>query len=173
MRLKNNYAFIDSQNLNLSVRDQGWELDFGRFRKYLSDKYNVSKAFLFVGYIASNEGLYKYLRKTGYILVFKPTLYLPDGKAKGNVDAELVLHSMIEYQNYNKAIVVTGDGDFFCLIDYMVKQNKICRLLVPNQRKFSSLLRRFGSHITFISLLRSILEKRKNEGHSRGTEPFG
>jgi hypothetical protein len=24
---KNNYAFIDSQNLNLSVQDQGWNLD--------------------------------------------------------------------------------------------------------------------------------------------------
>ncbi len=30
----NNYAFIDSQNLNLSIRDQGWVLDFRRFRKY-------------------------------------------------------------------------------------------------------------------------------------------
>ncbi len=44
---KNNYAFIDSQNLNLSIRDQGWKLDFKRFRRYLYDKYDVSKAFLY------------------------------------------------------------------------------------------------------------------------------
>lgn len=27
------YAFIDSQNLNLGVRSQGWRLDFGRSRQ--------------------------------------------------------------------------------------------------------------------------------------------
>ena len=49
----NNYAFIDSQNLNLSTRDQGWKLDFMRFRKYLEDKCAVTKAFLFIGYIST------------------------------------------------------------------------------------------------------------------------
>jgi len=49
------YAFIDSQNLNLGVRSQGWVLDFKRFKKYLEDKYDVSKAFLFVGYVAGND----------------------------------------------------------------------------------------------------------------------
>ncbi|MDD4894999.1 MAG: hypothetical protein PHW54_06800 [Candidatus Omnitrophica bacterium] len=46
-KIINNYAFIDSQNLNLSIRDQGWALDFKRFRKYLEDKYGVTKAFIF------------------------------------------------------------------------------------------------------------------------------
>ena len=42
---ENNYAFIDSQNLNLAIQDQGWKLDFGRFRTYLADSFNVTKAF--------------------------------------------------------------------------------------------------------------------------------
>lgn len=53
-----NYAFIDSQNLNLGVRDQGWQLDFRRFRVYLKDKYNVVKAYLFLGYLEEHEKLY-------------------------------------------------------------------------------------------------------------------
>ena len=60
-RGKNNYAFIDSQNLNLGVRTQEWELDFARFRVYLKDKYDIAKAFLCIGYVKGNEGLYKYL----------------------------------------------------------------------------------------------------------------
>lgn len=76
----NNYAFIDSQNLNLSVKQQGWILDFGRFRKYLEDKYKITKAFLFIGYVPQNQGLYINLQIEGYILVFKPTLTLPDGR---------------------------------------------------------------------------------------------
>jgi len=99
---RNNYAFIDSQNVNLAIRGQGWVLDWGRFRKYLEDKYKVAKAFLFIGYIATNESLYTALQKDGYILIFKPTLHLPDGKVKGNIDAELVLHTMIEYPNMKK-----------------------------------------------------------------------
>ena len=94
-RRQNNYAFIDSQNLNLSIRNQGWVLDFGKFRRYLEDKYGVTEAFLFIGYVPENQDLYTNLQKYGYILIFKPTLKLPTGKVKGNVDAELVLHAMI------------------------------------------------------------------------------
>ncbi len=38
----NNYAFIDSQNLNLNIRNQGWILDFARFRVYLKEKHGLS-----------------------------------------------------------------------------------------------------------------------------------
>lgn len=129
---RNNYAFIDSQNLNLAIREQGWVLDFKRFRKYLEDKYQVAKAFLFIGFIPQNQDLYTSLQKAGFILVFKPTLFLPDGKVKGNVDAELVLHAMIEYPHYDKALIVTGDGDFYCLVDYLRKNDKLAKLMVPN-----------------------------------------
>jgi len=155
---QNNYAFIDSQNLNLSIRDQGWVLDFGKFRTYLLDKYGVSKAFLFIGYVYQNQDLYTSLQKQGYILVFKPTLSLPDGRVKGNVDAELVLHAMIEYDNYDKALIVTGDGDFYCLVDYLVKQDKLAKLFIPNRDKFSSLFRKMMPHIMFMNGLKSKLE---------------
>lgn len=142
-KTRNNYAFIDSQNLNLAVRDQGWTLDFARFRKYLADKYGVSNAFLFIGFVATNQNLYISLQKQGYILIFKPTLVLCSGKVKGNVDAELVLHAMIEYPNYEKAVIVSGDGDFHCLIKYLRDKGKLEKLVIPNQRKYSSLLREF------------------------------
>jgi len=154
----NNYAFIDSQNLNLAIRDQGWALDFKRFRKYLEDKYGVKKAFIFIGYIATNESLYTSLQKYGYILIFKPTLSLPDGRVKGNIDAELVLHTMIEYPNYDKAVIVTGDGDFHCLIEYLKKQGKLERLLIPNRNKYSFLLRKFRRDMAFVDDLRGKME---------------
>lgn len=148
-----NYAFIDSQNLNLGVRDQGWRLDFGRFRIYLKDKYQAEKAFLFIGYVAGNEKLYTYLQKADYLVIFKPTLeYKRDGKIKikGNVDAELVLHTMIEYPNYDKAIIVSGDGDFRCLVEYLEEKNKLLRLVIPNRKKYSSLLLPFKKYMLFI-----------------------
>ncbi|MGB2762337.1 MAG: NYN domain-containing protein [Minisyncoccales bacterium] len=158
---ENNYAFIDSQNLNLSIRNQGWVLNFGRFRKYLQDKYRVSKVFLFIGYVTGNEALYTSLQRQGYIVIFKPTLYLPDGKVKGNVDAELVLHAMIEYPNYDKAVIVSGDGDFHCLIEYLQKQGKLLKLIVPDWDNYSSLLRKFIPNIAFMNTLKEKLKYEK------------
>lgn len=148
------YAFIDSQNLNLGIRDQGWRLDFSRFRTYLKDKYRVQKAFLFIGYVSGNEALYTSLQRAGYILIFKPTLEVKRGKKiriKGNVDAELVLHAMIEYENYDKAVIVTGDGDFRCLIEYLVNNKKFYKLVIPNQKKYSSLLLLFKKYMLFVT----------------------
>ena len=66
-----NYAFIDSQNLNLGVKSLGWNLDYNRFRIYLKEKYKVEIAYLFIGYIPQNQDLYDSLQKAGYVLKFK------------------------------------------------------------------------------------------------------
>ena len=158
-----NYAFIDSQNLNLAVKEQGWKLDFKRFRKYLQDKYGITKAFLFIGYVADQQSMYTALQEYGYVLIFKPTLPLSGGRVKGNVNAELVLHAMIEFPNYNQAVIVTGDGDFHCLVEHLKKHSKLCRLLIPNKEKYSALLRRFGGDMAFISDLRAKLEYQAGE----------
>jgi uncharacterized LabA/DUF88 family protein len=161
-KAQNYYAFIDSQNLNLAIRDCGWVLDFKRFFVYLKDKYKVKKAFLFIGYVAGNETLYTELQEAGYIVIFKPTLeYKKEGGkyTKGNVDAELVLHSMIEYPNYEKAIIVSGDGDFHCLIEYLEKNGKLLHLVIPNPRKYSALLRKFHKYFVYIDRLESKLGK--------------
>ncbi len=159
------YAFIDSNNLHLAIKGCGWKLDFARFYIYLKDKYKIGKAFLFVGYFPGNESLYTYLQKAGYIVIFKPTLFYKDEDgnehSKGNVDAELVLHSMIEYQNYDKAVIVTGDGDFYCLIEYLEKQRKMGRLLIPNRKKYSRLLWKFREYIDFLNYLESKIGKRQ------------
>ena len=157
----NNYAFIDSQNLNLGVKSQGWNLDFARFRRFLEDKYGVEKAYLFIGFVPGNQLLYAELQKAGYICIFKPTLEIKENNKiiiKGNVDAELVLHAMIEYPNYEKAVIVSGDGDFYCLIEYLVKQNKLRKIIVPNPR-FSSLIRKFSNFIVNIQLFKGKLVK--------------
>ena len=162
-KTENNYAFIDSQNLNLSIREQGWIMDFRRFRIYLKEKYCITKAFIFIGYVPSNQDLYTNLQKSGYILIFKPTLNLPEGGVKGNVDAELVLHTMIEYPNYDKALIVTGDGDFYCLVSYLLENKKLLKLMVPNKNRFSSLFRTIMPQIIFMNNMRGMLEYKNSK----------
>jgi len=163
------YAFIDSQNLNLGTSKdiyrnkkliyKGWRLDFKKFRQYLTDKFRVDKAFLFIGYLKNNKKLYKFLQSCGYLLVFKPTVKDNLGKPKGNVDAEIVLYSaVIQYPSYDRAVIVSGDGDFYCLFEYLEKKHKLLRIIIPNLKSESSLLKRFQNYKTFL-----IYEKDKLE----------
>lgn len=152
MEKENNYAFIDSQNVNLAIKSLGWKIDWKRLRVYLKEHYSVVKAFLFIGYIEGNNPLYVKLQEAGFICIFKPVLEYKDGTVKGNVDAELVLHTMIQFPNFDKAIIVTGDGDFYCLVQYLLENDKLQKVLVPNQSKYSALLKKFAKkNIAFMN----------------------
>ncbi len=168
---KENYAFIDSQNLNLGVRSEGWELDWRKFRQYLKNKYKIEKAFVFIGFKADNEKLYTHLQEMGYIVILKPTLTLKTGVVKGNVDAELVLHTMIELENYEKAIIVSNDGDFHCLVEHLVGKNKLLKVITPN-RHYSSLLRKYAQYIVTLDKLKMSLKYvKKTTGISGRSKP--
>src|ERR1700733_7445677 len=101
-----NYAFIDSQNLNLGTQKMGWKMDWRKCLAHLRKEYNVDKAYLFIGYIAENTAMYEQLHELGYFIVLKRTLEIkptendkndkdkkeekeaPKPAVKGNVDAE-------------------------------------------------------------------------------------
>lgn len=169
------YAFIDSQNLNLGVRAAGWQIDYKKFRLYLKNKFGVEKAFMFIGLVTGNQKLYTELQSAGFILVFKPAVrYFENGKetVKGNVDAELVLHaSAIEYPNYSKTIIVTGDGDFACLAEYLEEKDKLLHIITPT-KKYSQLLRPFAHRIIIINTLRKSLEYQKSQ-YRRSVKTLG
>jgi len=156
---ENNYAFIDSQNLNLGIKDLGWSLDFEKFWVYLKDKYRIEKAFLFLGFIPKYQHLYDALSTYGYILVFKPVIQNRDGKIKGNIDAELVMYAMRELNNFDKAVIVSGDGDFYCLIEYFYELHKLKAILIPNKRSCSTLLSNFKQYQEYLEDKRKELKK--------------
>lgn len=166
----NVYAFIDSQNLNLGTQKVGFKMDWRKFRKYLADKYNVTHAFMFIGYMAENESLYELMHELGFLVALKPTLEVtapvandggesnggkPEDKpvVKGNIDADLVLYAMKELPNYDKAIIVSGDGDFLSLIEYLDEQGKLLHVMTPNWQ-YSSLLKQFEDKIVRIDQLK-------------------
>lgn len=168
LRPENNFAFIDSNNLNLGIKELGWKLDYKKFRRYLKEKYAVTRAYLFIGYLPENQKLYTNLQEAGYVLVFKPVLKDCDGKAKGNVDADLVLQAMIDFPNYDKAVLVTSDGDFYCLAQYLRDKNKLEIVLSPNYAKCSVLLTKTAKEkICFMDNLRLKLEYIKEKAPQR------
>lgn len=159
------FAFIDTNNLRLGIKnDLGWNLDFKKFRIYLKEKYSVTTAYLFIGFVPNNQDLYSFLQKSGYVIIFKPTIPDKDGNIKGNIDADLVLQTMIDYLNYDKALIVTSDGDFYSLVKYLYENKKLRLVISPYVKTCSSLLRKSAKErIVFMNNLKEKLEyKRKS-----------
>ncbi len=141
---ENNHAFIDTQNLICGIERLGWLVDFEKLRRYLADKYRVTKAFLFIGYLDSFKNTYTFLEQIGYTLCFKPVSDNLHGSIKANVDADLVLRAVLEIENYTKAIIISSDGDFYSLVEYLKKEDKLKIVLCPDSERCSVLLRQYA-----------------------------
>ncbi len=137
----NNYAFIDSQNLNLATQNLGWNMDWIKFRNWLKEQFGVEVAYLFIGYMPEHQDIYSAMQKAGYVVIFKPVTVNREGEVKGNVDAELVLQTMIDFPKYDGAVIVTGDGDFASLVSHLSSKNKLKMVIIPNQHQHSQSLR--------------------------------
>jgi len=159
---ENNYAFIDSQNLNLGIQKLGWKLDYQKFKVYLAEKYGVKKAYMFIGFVVLNQSLYDRLQEAGFILEFKPTIPDADGKIKGNIDADLVLRATLGLNDYDKAIIVSSDGDFYSLVQHLYEKKKLKVVLSPDEENCSNLLKQTAKEkIWFMNNLRDKLEYKK------------
>ena len=153
-----NYAFIDGNNLYKSGFDIGWKLDTRKFRIHLTETYQVRKAYYCIGYIPTNTGLYARLQSEGYELIFKKVQYI-NGQPKGNVDAELVLKCMTQYRVYDKAVIVTSDGDFASLVKYLIQKGKLRGVIASKRALCSDLLKEAsGTYLSYLNDLRNKLE---------------
>ena len=154
-----NYAFIDGNNLHLSVINIGWKLDYRKFRQHLADKYEVNTAYYFIGQVPGMELLHSSLQRYGFNLIFKPPIKDKLGNFKANVDAEMVLHTMININKYDGAVIVTSDGDFACLVEYLETVGKLKRLLAASRGGCSKYLRiAAGSKVDYMDDLKNKLD---------------
>lgn len=166
----NNFAYIDGANLHKGILELGWRMDYKRFRVFLREKYGVVKAYIFLGFVITNTTLYHNLQNWGYVVIFKPTIPDDKGEVKGNCDAELVLQAVADmYESlYEQAIIVSGDGDFACLVNFLKEKNRLRVVLGPNHRKASVLLRKaVPDNIVFLERFRDRLQYKKNTSENQ------
>lgn len=158
-----NFAYIDGANLHKGVKNLGWKLDYARFRVWLKEKYDVAQANLFIGLIPEYKDLYVRLQEAGFVLIFREVTYDADGKVKGNCDADLVLHAMQgAYENsFDKAVLVSSDGDYAGLVKFLIERGKFETILSAEPvSKCSVLLKRTGAKIAYLNDQKSILKNR-------------
>lgn len=171
----NNLAYIDGQNLHMGTAksDPEWHINLARFRVYLAQKYHVVSAYYYLGYVqegAPIEKLYETIQQAGFILVFRLHNSAMIGKKKGNVDSDIIFSTMKRLymkEEFDKVVLVSGDGDYKMLVDFLIEQDKFEKILFPN-RKYRSSLYKALSNKFFAYLddkdVRRKIEKQKEKG---------
>jgi len=145
---QNNIAFVDGQNLYMSTTtdDKPWFIDLARLRVYLRQKYKIGKAYYFLGFTREeHQELYNKIQEAGFILQFKEHSPAMLGKKKGNVDTDIVFAVMKKlYRNetFDKIVLVSGDGDYKMLVDFLIEENRFEKILFPDQKRASSLYKK-------------------------------
>ncbi len=161
----NNQAFIDGQNLYINTLANDWAVDLKKFRIYLKERYHVEDAYYFLGVVnEENQKLYELIQKAGFILVFREHTQSMVGKKKGNVDTDIVftvMSKIADHEDFDKVLLVSGDGDYFKMVKYLVNKDRFLKLLAPNRHSVSSLYRVFTPK--YIDFLDNTGVKRKIE----------
>ena len=123
-----------------------WKVDLAKLREYLSKKYNAQKAYYFLGYTdESNQDLYNEIQEDGFILVFKKHNSAMLGKKKGNVDSDIIFNVMkklYKKEPFDKIVLVSGDGDYKMLVDFLIEEGRFKKILFPNKQFASSLYKK-------------------------------
>lgn len=171
--MQQNIAIIDGQNLYMgTVKDptNPWYIDFARFRVYLNDKYRVREAYYFFGYQRLDQAvLYRELSNAGFTLVFKKHMPNMVTQKKGNVDTDIVFFAMKKLYRkelLGRVVLVSGDGDFWDLVYFLISENRFERMLFPNMRSASSLYKRLPTKYYDSLQIESVRQKisKQNEG---------
>lgn len=146
--------YIDGNNLYRSAKELGFDIDYRKFRGWLRQKYNPTSVYLFIGLVPSRRVFYEYLQECGFVLIFKQTISV-EGAVKGNCDAELVLKTVSDFYTkaFTSCILITGDGDFGCLVEFLQTNNAAVSIISPDENKCSILLRNKNTGITFLNKL--------------------
>ena len=174
----NNFAFIDGANLHFTYENlqDGWEIDYSKLILFLKAKYDVTIAYYFLGKIDENSNLYKELDSYGYYLKLKtPTTYTSEEeycpycfksiapeltKYKSDCDSFMTLEIISNMSLYDKAVIITSDGDFDELVKELIRKDKLRLLFAPCKDGCSGLLKSVASgRIAFIDQFRNQLQK--------------
>lgn len=168
-----NIAFIDGQNLHLGVSSENWSIDLKKFRIFLKDKFQIEEAYYFLWFISEDEqDLYNSLQKAGFIVSFREHSSALKGKKKWNVDVDIVFEIMkniAEKEEFNKIVLVSGDGDYIKLVKYLIEKDLLKKILFPTS-KHSSLYKRIGNKFySYLSDVKSKIEYVKKDIKKRGS----
>ena len=160
------YVFIDASNIIYGCTRAGWKMDFEKFIRYLKSRYKATRVFYYGGIDSENKRqlkFYELLQRLGYEVRMVPMKRFLDGTKKADIDSRMTFEIMKYLNDYDELIVCTGDGDFFWVLEYLLKEKKVpLRLLAHASSTAKELKKLVGSsRFQNIEDLRHLLEFEK------------
>jgi len=172
----NNYAYIDGANLHFTYENLDWKIDYQKLLDHLRAKHGVIIAHYFIGKTPDNQAIYDKLSSYGYNIKPKePSPYdteeivcphcgmvvTPSEKRyKADIDSYLTMQVISDINEFDKAVLITSDGDFDELVKRLLRQDKLRMVFAPCKEGCSWLLKSAArGRIAFIDDYRDELEK--------------
>lgn len=171
MREIKTFAFIDATNLIYGASREGWKMDFEKLLHYLKTRFGASRVFYYAGLDSENKKqlrFYEKLQEFGYHLRLVPVKIFRDGTKKADVDSRMTFEMMRYLPSYERVVVMTGDGDFYWVLEYVLKmKGKLWIMSFPHRtaRELKELIK--GDFANLNNLRHSLkMNEQKNEADS-------
>jgi uncharacterized LabA/DUF88 family protein len=118
-------AFIDEANITIQAERLGLRIDYKKLLQYLRKNNNLLRAYLYTGVDLESTGLNNFvvmLRRSGYRVVHSRGDERPDGSVKANLDVHLAVDMVSMVEQYDTAILFSGDGDYVPAVEEISRQ---------------------------------------------------
>ena len=161
-------VFCDNVNLYHAYQKYGWRVDFGKFKKLISQYCDLPFINYYLVIPAKNDIVYhgtqRFLEKIKpFVNIKKKELkYTPVGGQivkKGNMDVEITLDVVRNIDNLDAIMIVSGDSDFLELKNYVVK-DKGKKILFAGYKENMAWEIRLCWHI-YLNRIKELIEFKK------------
>lgn len=166
------YAFVDAANILFrNTESTSWRIDLKKLIKYLQERFGATKIFYFGGQDDRNKiqaNLHRKLAMWGYELRLNPVKHFMNDRGewfiKADVDSRMSFEMMRLFSQYDRAVVLTGDGDFYWVLEYLLQKKERVWLISSPRSTARELKKLFGSDFANLDSLRIPLQYQKRGG---------
>ena len=160
------YAFIDASNIHYGSKDAGFTVDYAKLKSYLTSRFSVSRLFYFgaIDEAKEEELIFKEeLLSLGYELKLVHLKIFKDGRKKADTDSRMTFEMMKMLDEYDRAVVLSGDGDFYWILEYIRGVKEKVWLIGMASRTARDLTKLFGSNFIHLGNVRKSIEKSETD----------
>lgn len=158
------YCFIDASNIIYSAKSVGWKVDFKKLIDYLKTRYGVSRIMYYAGVDNGNVKQLKFYEKLGELgfeLRLVPMKTFASGRKKADCDARMTFEAMRYLKEYEEGIFLTGDGDFYWLLEFLLEEKKgKIKLIGQSQNAAHELKDLFKDKFIHLGILKHLIERK-------------
>lgn len=163
------YAFVDAANIIYRQKDKGyWKIDLKKLISYLKSRFHAKHVLYFGGVDSSNavqNRLYTKMESWGYEMRLNPVKKFTNDRGerynKADVDSRMTFEMMRLEKEYDQAVVLTGDGDYYWVLQYLIEKKDRIWLIASPDKTAKELKQLFGPHFTSFDDTRKWLEYTK------------